>query len=438
MAEHATRRRSTGQSGSDGAWTPQRIADALVPRRDRFVERLARELPGARGLTADQCELVVDEAIDFMVTEYARPIEDLAGLERVFWATAAFRIKRVHEGRGATVRAGWQRVDLDGVELPAAELDPQAAVVARAEREALLEFAATLTESERQVLVCKYREGPRELGRIAISRRLSLPIGEVRRAERSIIRKLERFAAIMAAGTLCAHRDPAIGAFAAGVASDAQVLAARVHLHTCPACRAAYNERLRSGEFARKLAELLPAPPLVAGTGRRRGAWEALVEWAGRPFASDSASTAVHSMAAGGGRGLGAAAAAKLATICLAGAAAVGGGAYCVQNGLLNRAEDRSAPARAAERPDITDPTPVVPVASTTSRELRSPARPQPSPATARKPRNAASHETDVPISPAPPGARPNGASEFELDESAAATQTQPAPAPAGGGPEFP
>ena len=98
------------------AWDAERVAAVLVPRRDRLVEQLPRELAAARGLSRDQCELVIDEAIDFMVTEYAKPITDREFLERAFWATASFRVKRVHEGRGATVRAGWQRVDVDAVE----------------------------------------------------------------------------------------------------------------------------------------------------------------------------------------------------------------------------------------------------------------------------------------------------------------------------------
>jgi hypothetical protein len=108
------------------AWDAERIASALAPRRDHLVEQLPRELAAARGLSRDQCELVIDEAIDYMVTEYAKPITDRHALERAFWATASFRVKRIHEGRGATVRAGWQRVDIEDVEIAAVDPDPAA------------------------------------------------------------------------------------------------------------------------------------------------------------------------------------------------------------------------------------------------------------------------------------------------------------------------
>src|SRR4029079_7678636 len=121
---------------------------------EELIHRLPRELAIARGLTRDQSELVIDEAIDFMVTEYALPITRDEELERAFWATAGYRVRRIHEGRGATVRAGWKRVDLDDAELIADVGDPAEVVVARDERDTLLEFASTLTAWERTVLAC--------------------------------------------------------------------------------------------------------------------------------------------------------------------------------------------------------------------------------------------------------------------------------------------
>ena len=145
-----------------GTWDAERIASVLGPRRDELVERLPRELASARGLSRDEHETVIDEAIDFMVTEYDKPIADRLALDRAFWATAAFRVRRVHEGRSNTVRAGWGRVDIDEVDIAAPDDDPVTALVREVERGALLEFAATLTDVERQVLACKYGDGPRE------------------------------------------------------------------------------------------------------------------------------------------------------------------------------------------------------------------------------------------------------------------------------------
>ena len=94
----------------------------------------------------------------------------------------------------------------------------------------------------------------------------------------------------------------------------------------CQPCRWEYKQQLvsiRTGELQRKLAELLP-PPVAEATSRRRGGpWEAITDWVSRPFAHDAALNA--SQLAAGGRGLGAVAAAKLATLCIGGVALVGG-----------------------------------------------------------------------------------------------------------------
>src|SRR3954452_1479959 len=81
------------------AWTPDRVAQTLVPLRDGLVDRFPREIAAARGLTRDQQELLIDEAIDYVVTEYAKPIPDRFALDRAFWAAASYRVRRVHEGR---------------------------------------------------------------------------------------------------------------------------------------------------------------------------------------------------------------------------------------------------------------------------------------------------------------------------------------------------
>ena len=168
-------------------WDAERIARALVPRRDYLVNRLPRELAAARGLTRDQHELVVDEAIDFLVTEYANPIADEATLERAFWAAAALRVRRVHEGRGEIVRAGWRRVDVDEIDLPAPDGDPISNVVRQVERGALVEFAATLTayrapgprlQVRRQALhtrVARHRQAARHVGLGGPQRRTLAP-----------------------------------------------------------------------------------------------------------------------------------------------------------------------------------------------------------------------------------------------------------------------
>jgi hypothetical protein len=144
------------------------------------VAQLPLELAVARGLSADQAELVVDEAIDYLVTEYTVPFFAGDEVERAFWAAAAIRSKRVHDGRRATVRTGWTRVDIERNDVPSSESDPEAAALEQSETEALLEFAVTLTERERQVLSYRYGVTGRRPGAVMISRELGLTIGEVR------------------------------------------------------------------------------------------------------------------------------------------------------------------------------------------------------------------------------------------------------------------
>jgi hypothetical protein len=275
---------------------------------------------------------VVDEAIDYLVTEYAKPIQDDEHLERAFWTAASLRVRRAHEGRGAIVRAGWQRVDLEKVEIAGREPDPATLAVAHLERAVLLEFAATLTETQRTVLAAKYGDGPHEHGRRVIARMLGMPMGEVRNAERAIARKLEGFVTVVSAGTLCDDREPDIEALAIGSADEQQQLAARLHLEYCANCRTVYTQHLRAlrtGELQRPIAQLLPPLPVVEESRRnRRGPWDALFDWLSRPFASESANTSAQLLA--GARSAGTVLTAKLVALCIGGVVAVGGGSYCV------------------------------------------------------------------------------------------------------------
>jgi hypothetical protein len=232
-------------AGADGRWTPEQLASTLVPRRDRLVAQLPREIAAARDLSRDECELVVDESLDFVVTEYARPITDTATLARTFWWAASLRVKRVHEGRSAMVRGGWRRVGVDELRLAADEHHPETVAIAKFERGLVLEFAAGLEPGARLVLACKYGGASRVLGRKLISRRLGMRIGEVRKHERTIARELTRFTLIVSSETLCKHRAAALAALAADTASHEQELLARVHLLHCARCRAGFAGQVR-------------------------------------------------------------------------------------------------------------------------------------------------------------------------------------------------
>jgi hypothetical protein len=139
-------------------------------------------------------------------------------------------VKRAHERRGATVRGNFTRVSMDVLDVVSADGDPADAVVDRDERMVLLEFVSTLSPREREVFACKYGSGVKELGRNTLSRALGLKIGEVRKAERGIAMKLERFITLVAAGALCSFRGPALDSLASETARRA-VTAALAEWH---------------------------------------------------------------------------------------------------------------------------------------------------------------------------------------------------------------
>jgi hypothetical protein len=427
-------------------WDAERIATALVSKRDRLVEQLPRELAAARGLTRDQCELVIDEAIDYMVTEYAKPIADEEVLARAFWATAAFRVKRMHEGRGATVRAGWRRVDVDDVEIAADHGDPAAQVVRSVELATLLEFAATLTQTERLVLACKFRDGAREQGRVVVARRLGMPVPEVRRAERAIAKKLERFVAIVSAGSLCAHRSGAIEALATGTVGEDQERLARLHLQHCSACRAVYAghvRALRTGELQRRIAQLLPLPATPAAR-QGRSFWDWLTDWLSRPFGSDAAQAGLQ--LAAGTRGIGTIVAAKLAMLCIGGATVLGGVTYCVTTVLQpeppntrpRHATVAPNPASSATRePQLPSAGPTLAAVRASHDSTRRHSSTQSQSARTSKGKATTRHEREAAVSPPVRIAGQSSTAEFEPGPASGAT-TAPAAAPASGGSEFP
>lgn len=414
------------------------LATLLVGRREQLLQRLPRQVKLARRLTADQREWVIDEAIDFLVTENDRVIADEDALERAFWAVANLRVRRVREGRYDTVRAGYGRVDVDEVEIANGDATPEDHAVRSFERELLEEFAAELTDEERDVLALKYA-GPKELGRFGIARALGRRPHEIRRNERAIARKLNAFSAVVVAGTLCEQRHSSLEALAHGRASALDERVAHLHVERCTPCRAEFKSLVRAiktGQLPREIAQILPAPTIEV-TNRRHGPWEIAVDWLTRPFGHDATMTA--SQLAPVGRGIGTVAAVKIGTACIAGICSVGA---CVATGILPLEPPPSEPppraTPVARHTATPSPTPS-PSAPTRTAVVTTPT-PKPK---QRKPRRESSrssetsHERARTISP--PVTAPGGGavSEFEPGPVTSAPP-QPAPAPADAGPEFP
>ena len=412
-----------------------------MPCRDRLVDQVPVELAVARGMSRDQWELAVDDAIGYLALEYDVPIRSDEELERAFWWSTSLRVKQLRDGRAATVRGRWKRVDIDDVEIAGQDAEPERVVIERSERAALREFAATLTELERLVLGCKYG-GPRERGRNQISRQLGLRMGEVRSAEASIKKKLERFVAIMAAGRLCAFRAPTLAALGTGELSDEAERVARIHLEDCPACRVEHAARLRAPTQRQAPArDREPAPD----PAERRDDAESASSLGCDHRLDGSAAPARHDVTGAqiglASRGLGTLAATKLAALC------IGGITVDRRRALLSRhAVGRPAATRLRSGDRPRERARVAAAAGRSSREVAASERrhtptPTPTPKPRRTPepqrrKRPTQHEHDQAVSPAPSGAAAHGASEF--GPNSAGSSTPPAKAVTSGGPEFP
>ena len=266
-------------------------------------------------------------------------------------------------------------------------------------------------------------------------------LAEGRARFRSVFRQSE-------AGERCAELEPMISASCDGELQEADLIEVRNHLAACGHCRAT----LRAFRAAPKAAAaLLPAAPAS------QSLWEKFQELTvsaqlrlhGVGRDSDQALGAVA--ASGGTRGAGAAALAKIATLCVGTA---GGAAACVAVGVLpapgvdERPERPPAIERPAEPPEpvaVARPEPLVPVAEapTNDNSVERPAEnagtspssgqeagdapaPAPPPTPVEQEFTPEAAGTPVPASAPPPPTSPT-----------ASTSSSASKVPVGGGGEF-
>jgi hypothetical protein len=434
-------------------WDAHQRAAGLLAARDRLYARLPHRIESARPLSAEQRAFVVDDAIVFTSVDYKGTIGAQDELERVFWDAAEKRVARTHDGRYDTVRAGYQRADLASLDELGTQATPENQTLHQAEVGAMLSFLALLEPTEREIFICQNRQGRRRaLGAKATAQALGLPLGTVRAAERSIEGKRQRFATIYAAGRLCEFFAPALAALAEGdhdatTATSGIELAARVHLkhERCPTCTADYTRQLRylrGARFHHQIATLLP----VTADDRparalSRGLRDVLPDWAARVLAHEPANATTQLLTSGAGRGLGSGALLKLATVCAAGAGAVG---TCVATGVLPALPRHEPAPRVAPTPSPAPtstpsaPEPRLPHGAPTPTPTPTP-RPHPKRArraskssTTQGGAGSRSHE-QAPASVAPSNAAPGGASEFDPTYQSSGPAA-PAPVPAAPG----
>jgi RNA polymerase sigma factor (sigma-70 family) len=213
-------------------------------------------------------------------------------------------------------------------------------------------------------------------------------------------------------GSRCAELRPLLSAFCDGEAAPEEAGAVREHLRACAHCRAAMRAYRVAPRAAAALAPVpIASPSLLDRFQEAIGAVQARLP--GQPVATDSTVTQVA--AAGGTRGAGMAALAKVLAICVGTA---GGAAACVTAGVVPAPlglaadhSDRPAVERTVET--SAEATPVAPL----EEEAPTP-EPQPEKPAEDKP---AVEKQDAPTEAAPPSAEA-GAVEYT---------PPPAPAPA-------
>jgi DNA-binding CsgD family transcriptional regulator len=249
-----------------GAWSATEVAVALNAQRNELLGVL-RLRGDARGLSETVLEEVVSDAI-CVVVMMRRPVVCEEHLLGAFWTATRILLRQHHEGRHSLRLGSRSRVGFEAVSalLTPDELGP-AEVVALKDRAArAADYVAQLDERERDVVTVM---AVREAGIKATARILGIPVKSVKSARRSAEGKLDRVAAIAAAGRMCEYRASAIVAYAGATAQAKDEQLARAHLAACSPCRGSYVtlvREMRGRPFQRDAAAaFLPAPAFALG-----------------------------------------------------------------------------------------------------------------------------------------------------------------------------
>src|SRR5271163_229933 len=248
-----------------GRWSPEEAAAELHRRRAGLIGQLRRRSEG-RGVPAGAQEEIVDDAITAVVMA-PRGVANEHHLMGAFWLAVDHRCRRHREGRHFTRLGSRQRVEFDLAAQKAPDgANPFDQLELRDRFARAADLMAELDPRERLVVSAMASNG---VGPVSAARLLGLPLGEVRSAARSANLKLDRVAAISAAGRMCQFRARAIAADAAGAADEDEARLARAHVAACVPCGRVYRQlrrEMRAREFQRAaVAAFLPLPTISAG-----------------------------------------------------------------------------------------------------------------------------------------------------------------------------
>jgi RNA polymerase sigma factor (sigma-70 family) len=308
-----------------GAAARKRVAVETFSREQAALRHTARRY----SICADDADEALQRTLEIMLNK--APSEDPRELIRWTQTVVKHEALAVRAERERTLAGPAAKIPEPGREDWVALLPAEGAGPAeRAERHEAI-------ERSREALATLKPQELRALGLLAEGYSYR-EIGEItgfspRKVNRSIAEGRERFRRFLVrreGGDRCAELAPLLSAFADGEAEAADVASLREHLRTCPHCRSTLRAYRAAPGAA---AALLPVLPPARGTivGRLHDAYAALAtRVGGGSGASDSTLGGIA--AAGGTRGAGMTALAKVLALC---AGTVGGAAACVATGVV-------------------------------------------------------------------------------------------------------
>jgi len=388
--------RATGTGKSDlarteGAAARKRAALEMIARYEPSLKRTARRF----SLDAEDADDAYQRALEIVLTK--APTTDARDLIRWTQTVTKHEALAVRQGRerllGGSRSRGSHSLFPDPVaQIPAAGEGPD-------------------ERAERNEAVARSREALRSL-KPAELRALSLlaegysyaEIGELTGFSQTKINRVlaegrNRFRSMLSSsedGSRCRELRPLLSAFCDGEASSADAETVREHLRACAHCRATVRTYRAAPRIAIALAPALPPSrslldrvhDLFAGIGSRLAG-------------AGATDTATQIAVAGGSRGSGMAALAKLLAIC----AGAGGAATCVATGvvpipLVDHSRPASPPIEQAKEEPKAAPTGAVDY---------EPAAPSKPPTRPHRPPKEEAEGTSVEA-----GSAPTGAVEYE------------------------
>jgi RNA polymerase sigma factor (sigma-70 family) len=411
---------SQGEATETSAAARKRAAVEMIARYESALRRTARRY----SFDAEDADDAYQRALEIVLTK--APTTDLRELIR--WTQTVTKHEALAVRQAREKLLGYQRAR-EGTE------DPMALIPAAGDGpDRQVERREDVARSREALQALKPAE-LRALGLLAEGYSY-VEIGERTGWSQTKINRLlaegrARFRTLVSSsedGSRCRELRPLLSAFCDGEAAPRQVVEVREHLRACARCRATMRTYRAAPRIA---AALLPAMPpsrsllervqdLAAGLSARL------------PGFGSSESVATQVAAAGGTRGAGMAAIAKLLTVC---AGAAGGAAACVATGVLPAPVlvPDPAPKPAIERPATS--------ASAASESEDEAVDYQPAPSAEAPPpskptqKPSAKQEEAAPVN-AEPSAATAGAVEYEAPapppEPTAGSEVTPTASPSG------